>query len=50
MKRLSVLLMLAVAGVSLAGCVVYPARPYYGEVWVPGHYGPHGYWFRGHYS
>jgi hypothetical protein len=48
-----VLLSLAVllAPLLAAGCVYYPARPYYGAVWVPGHWGgPYGnVWIPGHW-
>ncbi len=50
MKRLMLILMLAATVAPLAGCVVYPARPYGGGVWVPGHYGPYGGWVPGHYN
>jgi hypothetical protein len=50
MKRLMILVMLALSVAPLAGCVVYPAQPYGGAVWVPGHYGPYGYWVRGHWA
>jgi hypothetical protein len=50
MKRLLLVLMLAVTVAPLTGCVVYPARPYAGAHWVPGHYGPAGYWIRGHWA
>jgi hypothetical protein len=50
MKRLMILLMLTITAVPLAGCVVYPARPYPAAVWVPGHYGPYGGWVRGHWA
>ncbi len=50
MKKFVVMLMLAAVAAPLAGCVVYPDRPYAAAVWVPGHYGPGGYWIRGHWS
>jgi hypothetical protein len=50
MKRLILVLMLAVTAAPLAGCVVYPARPYAAAHWVPGHYGRAGYWVRGHWA
>jgi nitrate reductase gamma subunit len=51
MKRLMLILMLAVIAAPLAGCVVAPAGPYAGGgVWVPGHYGPYGGWHPGHYE
>jgi len=52
MKRLVVMLMLAVTVAPLAGCVVYPARPLArpAGVWVPGHYNAAGFWVRGHYA
>jgi hypothetical protein len=50
MKRLMILAMLALSAAPLAGCVVYPAQPHHGAVWVPGHYGPYGYWVRGHWA
>ncbi len=52
MKRLTIMIMLALAAAPLAGCVVYPVRPaaHYGAVWVPGHYNAAGFWVRGHYA
>jgi hypothetical protein len=52
MKRMMVLLLLAVTAAPLAGCVVYPQtpRPYAAAYWVPGHYGPYGHWVRGHWQ
>jgi hypothetical protein len=51
MKRVAKMLMLAaILAVPLfaGGCVYYPARPYYGSVWVPGHW-TDGVWIRGHW-
>lgn len=50
MRRLKILLLAFALAVPLAGCVVYPARPRAGAVWVPGHYGRYGGWVRGHWS
>ncbi len=52
-KRLVLLAVLAAMSVPLAGCVVYERpghAPYAGAVWVPGHYGPGGFWVRGHWG
>lgn len=50
----ALLALLLVAGFGLSGCVV-PEReevvvrePYHGS-WVPGYYGPYGYWHPGHW-
>ncbi|MDE8345396.1 MAG: hypothetical protein POH28_04350 [Acidocella sp.] len=51
MKRLMMFVMLAVTAAPLAGCVVYPVHPPYARaIWVPGHFGPNGWWIRGHYA
>ncbi len=52
MKRLAIMLMLAITVAPVAGCVVapaYPAHPYAAR-WVPGHYNAYGVWIRGHYA
>lgn len=49
MKRFMRVAALALSLAPLAGCVVYPAHPYYHRDWVPGHYGPYGGWVPGHY-
>ena len=35
----------------VTGCVYYPPRPYYGAVWVPGHWGgpQASVWIAGHW-
>jgi hypothetical protein len=52
MKPALIFLMLALAALPLAGCVVYtqPVRPYAAAHWVPGHYNAYGYWVRGHWT
>ena len=51
MKRIVLVLLLAVAAAPLAGCIVEPVHPAYGGApWIPGHYGPNGYWIPGHYA
>jgi hypothetical protein len=58
MKQLRIFLVLAAAIAPLAGCVVAPVgpvvvhgpAPYAGAYWVPGHFGPYGYWHPGHWA
>ena len=63
-NRRSTIMMVLVVGIAanvLAGCVVEPVPvqeevvvahgPYWGPGpgWVPGYFGPYGYWHRGHW-
>lgn len=49
MRRAVSAILLVVTMALVSGCVVYPARPYAAAYWVPGHYGPYGRWFPGHW-
>jgi hypothetical protein len=41
--------MAVTACLSLTGCVVVPAHPYYGRAWVPGYWASTHVWVEGHW-
>ncbi len=47
MKSIIYVLTAAIFATVLSGCVIAPVPVASPAAWVPGHYGPYGYWRRG---